>query len=541
MRLCSWWSAVLLVVVCAPPGDAEPSGRQPALRSRHRLLWLRKEEPLSGRWAERHSLLRGHLNRQTSGDRTKRLLSKFHPSHPTPRAGIKRLLPRRHLRRPTPRTRTKSLLPSARPGRRSRWVLGRASRAISTRRERRNTKPFKRSSKLRAWPGGMAGRRRPLSWYPSHTTLFLRPVWSQTTPFPAHHGATGTGKAARLFESVFKQDHATPEINVSLQKNDTDRERVDRIHNVTLLDRNTTREVQGGSEPRLARLRETQDTDDRLRRSTNTSGTERRVGVTVSIGNHPDIVIGASHATRDTNIKQNRETQQDKTNNTELYKNDGSRNESESQRRLRKSRGSVSLQETSKTFNYTFDKRKNPREAGGPPLGTTDHPLLVTAGQQLKQTATSRSANNSRPPEDPNVSRPARPSNSSLHTDFNKTSLQRKDTLPFSDSRQPRTGTEPSDQAGIDSSLRPQHHGTLLVKSSDNEPLQQVGIPSFIIQKGGDSRPATHAGISSELGSGSSFPHQHNTAGEPAGSGHGAKTHGLTHWSKSHSRSGSKS
>ncbi|KAF0310383.1 hypothetical protein FJT64_002011 [Amphibalanus amphitrite] len=123
-----------------------------------------------------------------------------------------------------------------------------------------------------------------------------------------------------------------PEINVSLQKNDTDRERVDRIHNVTLLDRNTTREVQGGSDPRLARLRETQDTDDRLRRSTNTSGTERRVGVTVSIG---------------------------------------SRNESESQRRLRKSRGSVSLQETSKTFNYTFDKRKNPREAGGPPLGTT--------------------------------------------------------------------------------------------------------------------------------------------------------------------------
>ncbi|XP_043226604.1 protein pygopus-like isoform X1 [Amphibalanus amphitrite] len=212
----------------------------------------------------------------------------------------------------------------------------------------------------------MAGRRRPLSWYPSHTTLFLRPVWSQTTPFPAHHGATGTGKAARLFESVFKQDHATPEINVSLQKNDTDRERVDRIHNVTLLDRNTTREVQGGSEPRLARLRETQDTDDRLRRSTNTSGTERRVGVTVSIGNHPDIVIGASHATRDTNIKQNRETQQDKTNNTELYKNDGSRNESESQRRLRKSRGSVSLQETSKTFNYTFDKRKNPSVNGGP-------------------------------------------------------------------------------------------------------------------------------------------------------------------------------
>ncbi|KAF0310382.1 hypothetical protein FJT64_002011 [Amphibalanus amphitrite] len=118
-----------------------------------------------------------------------------------------------------------------------------------------------------------------------------------------------------------------PEINVSLQKNDTDRERVDRIHNVTLLDRNTTREVQGGSDPRLARLRETQDTDDRLRRSTNTSGTERRVGVTVSIG---------------------------------------SRNESESQRRLRKSRGSVSLQETSKTFNYTFDKRKNPSVNGGP-------------------------------------------------------------------------------------------------------------------------------------------------------------------------------
>ncbi|XP_043212943.1 uncharacterized protein LOC122377032 isoform X2 [Amphibalanus amphitrite] len=340
---------------------------------------------------------------------------------------------------------------------------------------------------------------------------------------------------------VRNQTGAAPEINVSLQKNDTDRERVDRIHNVTLLDRSTTREVQGGSDPRLARLRETQDTDDRLRRSTNTSGTERRVGVTVSIGNHPDIVIGASHATRDTNIKQNRETQQDKTNNTELYKNDGSRNESESQRRLRKSRGSVSLQETSKTFNYTFDKRNNPREAGGPPLGTTDHPLLVTSGQQLKQTATSRSGSNSRPPEHPIVSRPARPSNSSLHTDFNKTSLQRKDTLPFSDSGQPRKGTEPSEEAGIDSSLRPQHHGTLLVKSSDDEPLQQVGIPSSIIRKGGDKRPATHAGISSELGSGSSFPHQHNTAGEPAGSGHGAEAHGLTHWSKSHSRSGSKS
>ena len=56
------------------------------------------------------------------------------------------------------------------------------------------------------------------------------------------------------------------------------------MHDVTSLARNTSTEARGGADPRLARLRETQHTDDRRRTGTNSSETERRVGVTVTLG-----------------------------------------------------------------------------------------------------------------------------------------------------------------------------------------------------------------------------------------------------------------